>query len=587
MMKKILSLILVFFMVLGAFFACEKREDSDLSKDLQGEKGDKGEQGEQGLQGEKGDKGEQGEQGLQGEKGDKGEQGERGLQGEKGDKGEQGEQGLQGEKGDKGEQGEQGAQGEKGDSYILSESDKLEIVDRIENSKEGLPEYWIPALQDGTKAINMALCEAGANKSSFLFYSDSHWNYGSKMSPLLLKYLYKNTGITKTVFGGDIVNDESSDYDDMSYLWEWRSMIKDLPNHHSVVGNHDDGNGTNNLFSEEYVYGYLLAPEETSDVVHGEGMYYYIDNTSEKTRYLYLDTAYKGVDQSQKSFVDQALKTTPNGWHIVAVSHIWYMPDYDNYDKRPVPLTGLSSNARVLTEMFDAYNSRSGEYASCGGKVEFCIGGHVHYDYDGRTETGIPIILVETDSRHIRGSYTYTAGTTTEASVNGIIADYDNNIIHVIRVGRGNSRKVKIDNSAETYTNVLPSALDASLSGVYNETGWKANTRWSSSTDMELLADGSYISGYIPVSNGDIIRISNCNMKFDGVCSVFGYENNNTSLEVWGADSQILTEYYDSVWEDGELVQFTVVAHDEITHIRIQGGGFSENSVVTVNEAIE
>ena len=104
---------------------------------------------------------------------------------------------------------------------------------------------------------------------------------------------------------------------------------------------------------------------------------------------------------------------------------------------------------------------------------------------------------------------------------------------------------------------------------------------------MELLADGSYISGYIPVSNGDIIRIRNCNMKIDGVCNVFGYENNNTSDDAWGADSQILTEYYDAVWEDGELVQFTVVAHDEITHIRIQGGGFSENSIVTVNEAIE
>lgn len=38
----------------------------------------------------------------------------------------------------------------------------------------------------------------------------------------------------------------------------------------SVVGNHDDDNATNNLFDADYVYGYLLAAEETSDMGWGE-----------------------------------------------------------------------------------------------------------------------------------------------------------------------------------------------------------------------------------------------------------------------------------------------------------------------------
>lgn len=38
----------------------------------------------------------------------------------------------------------------------------------------------------------------------------------------------------------------------------------------SVVGNHDDDNATNNFFDADYVYGYLLAAEETSDMVWGE-----------------------------------------------------------------------------------------------------------------------------------------------------------------------------------------------------------------------------------------------------------------------------------------------------------------------------
>ena len=38
----------------------------------------------------------------------------------------------------------------------------------------------------------------------------------------------------------------------------------------SVVGNHDDDNATNNFFDADYVYGYLLAAEETSDMGWGE-----------------------------------------------------------------------------------------------------------------------------------------------------------------------------------------------------------------------------------------------------------------------------------------------------------------------------
>ena len=142
--------------------------------------------------------------------------------------------------------------------------------------------------------------------------------------------------MTKTNFGGDIVHDESTEYNTMEYLWNWRRQLKDLPNHHSVAGNHDDGNATNNLFSQEYVYGYLLGPEETDHIVRDRtGMYYYIDNGAEHTRYLYLDTAYKGVTDAQLAFVKQALLTAPDDWHIVAIAHIWYDTDYTTSPPSP------------------------------------------------------------------------------------------------------------------------------------------------------------------------------------------------------------------------------------------------------------
>lgn len=326
---------------------------------------------------------------------------------------------------------------------------------KVLNGKDGIqsdsdiPDYWKESLKEGAEDINTALCEAGQNKSSFLFYSDAHWDCknGGKMAPTLLKYLYRNTGITKTFFGGDIVNSQVNTYDSMSYLWEWRKQLKDLPNHHSVVGNHDEGNSPDNVFTQEYVYGYLMAAEETPDIVRGDNMYYYIDSPSEKTRYLFLDTASPFVwnrgneyANNQRAFVNEALITTPDNWHIVAIAHIWFSPDYSS-TVVPIPVLELSEHSASydICQMFDGYNSRANDYLNCKAKVEFCIGGHIHRDYVGFTDGGIPIVLVETDSSGTRGNFTHTKGTSTESSVNGIIADYNTNTLKVIRIGRGNS----------------------------------------------------------------------------------------------------------------------------------------------------
>lgn len=496
-----------------------------------------------------------------------------------------GSKGSQGEKGDTGEAGADGYTPVKGTDYF-TEADKEKMVSDVIASIDAIPDYWQTALDEGVDAIRQAMETAGRKKSAFLFYSDAHWDYGSKMSPKLLKYLYKNTAINKTFFGGDIVNSEATDRETMEYLYEWREMLRDLPNHHSVVGNHDDGNATNNLFSTNYIYAYLLAAEETPQIVQGSDMYYYIDEPCEKTRYLFLDTAYKGVDNDQITFITEALKSTQSGWHIVVVSHIWYLPDYDQYNIRPIPIAGLDTNASKVITLLDNYNSRIGDFADCDGWVEFCIGGHVHRDYDATTTTGIPIILVETDSQHIRSDLSYTAGTATEASVNGIIADYENHKIYVVRVGRGESREIAVTNYVISYTNVLPFAVDTDGVSVYNGVGYKADTRWSTSNSTEVEASGYYISGYIPCSDGDIVRLKNITLpNEDGNGCLIYY---CTSLGVVSSthNSTNLTKYNNAIWDDNNnLIQFTI--DGDFSYFRVQGTYMGTDSIITRNEVME
>lgn len=322
------------------------------------------------------------------------------------------------------------------------------------NEDTKLPDYWKEHADAQIAEIRNALVNAGRNKSAFLWYHDIHWTYNYQQSPFLLKYLHDNTVINKTFFGGDVLDTENGlDLDTLSYMYDWRKAIRDLPNHYSVVGNHDDGNSTetDGNIPEGFIYSMLMAPEEKPHVVYGDGYYYYFDEPAEKTRYIFCDTATRNGnisnDAKQTLFVKEALLTTPINWHIICVAHIWQDMDYS---VSPAVPKGFSSGAQVLLNMFDKYNNRMDDYSACGGKVEFCIGGHTHIDNNFYYQSGylnkppIPVILTETDSRGVRGNYTATSGTTAENSVNAIVADYANKKVHIIRIGRGESRTAEL-----------------------------------------------------------------------------------------------------------------------------------------------
>ena len=465
------------------------------------------------------------------------------------------------------------------------------MKNQLNSLQSKIPDYWISELDSDTKKINTALCDAGMKKSAFLFYTDVHWNYGSQISPLLLQYLYNNTGITQTIFGGDIVNDEGADYKTMSYLWEWRSMIKNLPDHHSVVGNHDDGNATNNLFSDEYIYGYLIAPEESSDMVMGEtGFYYYIDNPLEKTRYLYLDTAYKGVDDKQLEFVRDALMSTKNGWHIIVIAHIWYLPDYENYNVRPVPIAGMDKNAEKIAVVLDDYNARENGFEECEAHVELCIGGHIHYDYVSTTEGGIPIIMVETDSMHIRGEYQYTSGTVSEAAVNGIVVDYNANKITAVRVGRGSSFEVDISTGE---MKLITDEEDSGDTNLLDSVGYYENMRLGSSDGGDRVCEGFYTTGYIPVdiSTETMIYLKNIEMPdseedYYNRVAYYDADMNYIDGSCYPRTTAICGEAHKLAWdENGNLTQFKI-GYKDVAYIRITAKLISEESIITVNSPI-
>lgn len=481
-----------------------------------------------------------------------------------------------------------------------------------ENGSVTVPSYWLKHLLSKEGDINAAINAASSDKSAFLWYTDAHWTTNYSTSPALLKHLSENTSMEKTFFGGDVATAKSGEID---ALTAWHNQVKDIPNHHSVLGNHD--NQVTELSTNTDKSNFFFGAEDTSKKVFGtsssDGMlYYYIDNAEEKTRYICLSTGRMWTSSDEVVWCINTLNSTPEGWHIVMISHLWLNMDYSG--ESAVLITTPVDYSQVYLDLCDAYNHREKgsatlhsaayDFRKGKAKVEFIIGGHIHQDYDFTSTRGIPVILTECDSWQERDDVSVaTAGTTTESCVYAVIADYTAKTVNVINVGRGDPHSVNIPDVViedipddTSYTNwAKKSYADSTMTTIYNDKGYKENTRMSSGT--EVAETGWTVTGFIPFKRGDTIRFKNCNFY-----NMSGHTHSRTHFCYYDESFTYLgmsafptvSSPFSSDWnpvhdERGDLLQATAPSGVKSTarYIRITMDDINEDSIITVNELID
>lgn len=399
---------------------------------------------------------------------------------------------------------------------------RLKLLEANMYTESDIPKYWLEELETKVEAIQLAMETAGRNKSAFLWYTDAHWVNNAKMSPVLLKYLEENTPMNKTNFGGDIVGDPATfTHENIEYVYDWRKRIVDLSNHHSVTGNHDLNHRTTDVIN--MAYSFLIAPEESADMVVGDEMYYYIDNPAEKTRYLYL--SYMTNDHTammeQGKFIVDAIKSVEEGWHIVAINHRWFQ-----YTSSKNPTVGsIPVYEADILSIFDAYNARTNradsnyfyaqDFTDAKGKVEFCIGGHIHVDYDFASEGGIPVIITTADTNQERvpdsAVDSGTVGTITESAVYGIIADYtdaENTKITVVGVGRGTSRVIKANDIKPTSISNITYSGDTTVGTTLDKSKFSFTVNYSNGTSESVTGATSVSPTTIEVVGNNTITVT-------------------------------------------------------------------------------
>lgn len=129
------------------------------------------------------------------------------------------------------------------------------------------------------------------------------------------------------------------------------------------------------------------------------------------------------------------------------------------------------------------------------------------------------------------------------------------------------------------YTNLLPLAVDTDLSTIYNDVGYKTDTRLAS-TGGAYSYNNLCTTGFIPVTVGDIVRITGITHSAVSEENFLGF---NSKGELTGAP---LILNYPANPSDREVVLTEDIFSADIRYIRFSAGTIDENTIVTVNEEI-
>ena len=268
--------------------------------------------------------------------------------------------------------------------------------------------------------------------------------HNEKQSLYICKYLQKYCGVQKVIVGGDIIEDKAPTAE--KAIFELETFFKDFDMHdiYSVVGNHDFNNYQQNNLNA------VLSEKEIKNIINSniykntfrDNLSFYVDDDNRKCRFLFLNTAYKEYIEGQISCICNDLISTPQGYRIIVIAHIWveWNPDERKYY--------TNNGTETILGLLDDYNNRNtfkrGNFREAKAKVILILGGHIHNEYTFKTESGIPVVIRDSDSRKKSCNHRKfpIEKTPSEQSLSVVLIN-KKNAIRVINIGRGTTQYFK------------------------------------------------------------------------------------------------------------------------------------------------
>lgn len=349
-----------------------------------------------------------------------------------------------------------------------------------EDNRQTIPSYWDDELATKISKIRNHQMEAGADSVSFGLITDIHWCDNAHHSAALLKEVLHKCSVPYFFNAGDIVS--GFGICDKDFLFEeldsYREAFRDIEqNCLMVLGNHDAAYSTleaPNYYAEnlsfEEIYEYMFRYQTLyCDRVFGPGkLYYYVDDTYHKMRYIVLDTHdvpseekdEKGLPVYNKFRVEvfgqtqlewlahTALNVPDSDWTVTLSSHETIVNGWKIGGSELV--LGILSAFKNHT-MFEGTEevedigvklSISADYTKKGGNFTAWVSGHTHCDYI-ENHNGIICVATLNDSMHksAKSDFEKSRGTTSEQAFDIFTVDKKSRKVYITRIGAGKDRE--------------------------------------------------------------------------------------------------------------------------------------------------
>lgn len=337
---------------------------------------------------------------------------------------------------------------------------------KVDNANH-IPKYYEQHIADKAASINKIQAK-NDKTSSFIWITDMHMQHNAKHSPALIRYLRDNCGINQVVGGGDFVTAWLSDADGKEGLLddmrEADALYKDIPLI-KTPGNHEWAFGGKNQYglteAEMYEYWYKKDIENTGAVKNDNGdptTYYYLDDTTNKIRYINLNVMDYEVDLGDDGLVaggvqnpktydykmsaeqvawlkDTALVVPDNEYGVVIFTHIavWDTNERPGADD----LVGYRMEAR---EVIEGYMNKTGDYANYKGEFIGWFSGHSHYDHMLNISNFAQVVSNGDGTPVTSGMPNRPLNTVAEQCFDVVTIDKVNRQVYLTRIGAGEDR---------------------------------------------------------------------------------------------------------------------------------------------------
>lgn len=337
--------------------------------------------------------------------------------------------------------------------------DHEERITALESGVSGfLPDYWNTYLETKYPAITDAKASVGNHGDYFAFFTDYHAPLNKRYTGLILEAIKNNSDIGMYICGGDILTNHTKavaieTLADFQKDFEKVGLINLYGNHDSNTYASDASDKLNNY---EF-YPFMFKDNERKSEIYMEKQgYFYIDNSTQKIRYIFINSRYSptqfSIDLTQASWIIDKLSTLPsNDWGVVVITHEMYGTVNQDYS-----LT-LDSTGTRIKELCDGFNTKTSgtsvgvepvynvdyDFTNAKGYMIGIVCGHAHNDFSEDSSAGYPIIACVCDAyqgSNQNPAYPRTAGTYLEQAIDLFFIDTTAKTIETIRIGSGSNR---------------------------------------------------------------------------------------------------------------------------------------------------